>query len=67
MYWPQMYAIEYAISTTMLGLVRNADFVSLALSRRTETSTPINAAGTNPNALNTLKRPPTLGSALTTV
>ena len=67
MYWPQMYAIAYAISTTMLGFARKADFVSLALSSKTETSTPMRAAGTNPNALKTLKRPPTLGSALTTV
>ena len=45
---------------------KNAALVSLALSSKTETSTSMSAAGSKPNGLKTLKRPPTLGSALTT-
>ena len=37
-----------------------------ASSSRTETSTPIIAAGTRPNALKALNLPPTFGSAFTT-
>ena len=38
-----------------------------ASSSSSEISTPIKAAGTKPNADNALKRPPTFGSALTTL
>ena len=38
-----------------------------ASSKRSEISTPIKAAGTKPNAESALKRPPTFGSALTTL
>ena len=52
--------------TTEPGSVKARD-ASKASSKRIETSIPISAAGVSPYALSALKRPPTFGSAFTTL
>ena len=65
-FWSVCSKIKVAIFTaTELSSAKVFEAIS-ASSIRTETSTPNNAAGTSPNALRALNRPPTLGSAFIT-
>ena len=57
----------FAIITGEQFFSVNVDAALLASSNNSLTSTPIKAAGTNPKAVNALKRPPTFGSALITL
>ena len=59
--------IAYAASRAGVASVMSESLVSAALSKITETSMPMRAAGTKPKAPRTLNLPPTLGLAFTTV